>query len=255
MGEFGAKVGDAAARQTAKTRGQTGNVTSMNYALAMRCLAPVTLLLVGALVSSAATATQPARHGHEHEHAQGKAARRLTPLHFTCADALDDGTLLDGRQASELTRLARTLTWPELGPPPPLPARDVRLFCGPDVDGDGERDAIVRLAFDNPDTNESAIDAEQLSYTFLASKHGVAWRALGRLSADVTGDRDVEQSVVFVRRPTGQYAIEIERSSFASETGCRITGYELIGWRAGALATVEAGDRSPKCAPCGCDNK
>jgi len=222
----------------------------MNYAQAMRRLALVTLVLVGAPALSA-MAAGPARHGSEH----GKGARRLTPLHFTCADALDDGTLLDGTQAASLAKLARTLTWPEIGPPPALPPRDVRLFCGPDVDGDGERDAIVRLAFDNPDTNESAIGAEQLSYTWLASKHGGTWRALGRLAADVTGDRDVEQTVAFVRRTTGQYAIEIERSSFASETGCRITGYEILAWRGGALATVEAGDRSPKCAPCGCDNK
>jgi len=223
----------------------------MNYAQAMRCIAVVTLVLVGALLSPAAAATASARHAIGH----AKPPRRLTPLHFTCADALEDGTLIDASQAGELTKLTRTLTWPELGPPPPLPPRDVRLFCGPDVDGDGQRDAIVRLAFDNPDTNESAIDAEQLSYTLLASKRSGAWHALGRLTADVTGDRDVEQSVAFVRRPTGQYAIEIERSSFASETGCRITGYELVAWRAGALVTVEAGDRSPKCAPCGCDNK
>lgn len=222
----------------------------MDYAQAMRRLAVVTLVLLGVAAFSA-RAAEPVRHASEH----GKSSRRLTPLHFTCADALDDGTLLDGSQAANLTKLARTLTWPDLGPPPPLAPRDVRVFCGPDVDGDGERDAIVRLSFDNPDTNESALDAEQLSYTWLASKHGASWRALGRLSADVTGDRDIEQSVNFVRRGSGQYAIEIERSSFASETGCRITGYEILAWRAGALATVEAGDRSPKCTPCGCDNK
>ena len=223
----------------------------MHYAEAMRrLLGAMAIVTVGAITSPA---TGAASHGAANAH--GKAAHRPTPLRFTCADALDDGTLTDGSQAAGLTTLTRTLTWPDLGAPPALPPRDVRLYCGPDVDGDGERDAIVRLSFDNPDTNESALDAEQLSYTFLASKHGGSWRALGRLTADVTGDRDIEQSVVFVRRASGQYAIEIERSSFASETGCRITGYEILAWRAGALATVEAGDRSPKCTPCGCDNK
>jgi len=183
----------------------------------------------------------------------GKQAHRPAPLHFSCADALEDGTLIDGGQAASLTKLARALSWPDMGPPPPLPPRDVRLFCGPDVDGDGERDAIVRLAFDNPDASQSTIDAEQLTYTWLASKHAGSWRALGPLTAEMTGDRDLEQTVVFVRRPSGQYGIEIQRSSFASETGCRITGYEIFAWRAGALATVEAGDRSPKCAPCGCN--
>jgi len=220
----------------------------------MRPLA-VALAIVGATAIPAAGSPSPPAHQAVHAAASehGKTAHRSAPVHFTCADALEDGTLVDGSQGANLTKVARTLTWPDLGPPPPLAPRDVRLFCGPDVDGDGERDAIVRLAFDNPDTVQSAIDAEQLTYTWLASKHAGSWRALGRLAADVTGDRDLEQSVVFVRRPSGQYGIEIERSSFASETGCRITGYEILAWRAGALATVEAGDRSPKCAPCGCN--
>jgi len=239
----------APARHLAVTR--TGGRAAMDYARTMRRVAStVALALVGALAQSATGAPT----GHAARPPHGKATRRATPLHFECADALDDGTLVDGSQVASLAKVTRTLTWTELGPPPELPPRDVRLFCGPDVDGDGERDAIVRLNFDNPETGQSAIDAEQLSYTWLASKRGGGWHALGRLTADVTGDRDIEQSVAFVRRASGQYAIEIERSSYASETGCRITGYEVFAWRAGALVTVEAGDRSPACAPCGCDN-
>jgi len=208
---------------------------------------------VGAVAApTRAAGSSPAHAEHA---ARGKPPRKLVPVHFSCADALEDGTLIDSSQAASLTKLTRQLTWPEIGPPPELPPRDVRVFCGPDIDGDGERDAIVRLAFDNPENTASTIDADQLTYTWLASKHGGSWRALGKLTADVTGDRDVQQNVAFVRRAQGQFAIEIERSSYASETGCRITGYEVMAWRAGALATVEAGDRSPACAPCGCDQK
>ena len=183
----------------------------------------------------------------------GKPSRKLVPVHFACDEALEDGTLVDASQEARLTELTRQMKWPELGAPPALPPRDVRLYCGPDIDGDGVRDAIVRLSFDDPEAAASEIDGSQLSYTWLASKGGGTWRALGRLSAELTGDRDVQQQIAFVRRGAGRYAIEIERSSYASETGCRITGYEVFAWRDGALATVEAGDRSPRCAPCGCD--
>lgn len=183
-----------------------------------------------------------------------KQVRKTAPLHFSCADALDDGTLVDAMQSPSLTKLARQLPWPEIGAPPALPPRDLRVFCGPDVDGDGERDFIVRASFDNPENGASELDAALLTYTFLASKRAGSWRALGPLTADLTGDHDVEQRVAFVRRASGQWAVEVERSSFASETGCRITGYEVFAWRQSALATVEAGDRSPVCAPCGCDH-
>src|SRR3569623_195833 len=199
------------------------------------------------------------RPGPSHSRATGPTPRPAAERDFR-ASRSDPVTLrcgahaaMDYAQSMRPVAVAVMLAWPDLGPPPPLPPRDVRLFCGPDIDGDGERDAIVRLAFDNPDASQSTIDAEQLTYTWLASKHAGTWRALGRLTADVSGARDHEQTVVIMRRPTGQTGIENARSSFASETGCRITGYEIMAWRAGALATGEAGDRSPKCAPCGCN--
>src|SRR3569623_1819658 len=165
-----------------------GAHAAMDYAQSMR---PVAVAVAIALVGASAGAAE-----------HGKMPHRPVPLHFTCADALEDGTLIDGGQAAGLTKVARMLAWPDLGPPPPLPPRDVRLFCGPDIDGDGERDAIVRLAFDNPDASQSTIDAEQLTYTWLASKLAGPWRALGPLTAEMTGERDLEQTVEFMRRPT-----------------------------------------------------
>jgi hypothetical protein len=203
-------------------------------------------------LASGAPPGSPSPPNHEDRKSR-KAARKPPPAHFSCADALDDGTVVDAAQAPNMTKLVRQLTWPEIGPAPELPPRDIRIFCGPDIDGDGDRDAIVRVSFDNPESSASEIDGALITYTVLASKHASAWRALGPLTADITGDHDVQQSVTFVRRPSGPWAVEVERSSFASETGCRITGYEVFAWRAGVLATVEAGDRSPACAPCGCD--
>lgn len=182
--------------------------------------------------------------------------RRRVAVRFSCAEALDDGTLVDFGQTKELASLARQLTWSEVEAPPQLSPRDVRVFCGPDVNGDGDRDALARISFENPEGSASEIDGGLIVYTLLVSRHAAgAWRVLAPVAAEVTGDRDVRQSLAFVRLGAGKWAIEIERSSFASDTGCRITGYEVLAWRAGGLRTMEAGDRSPGCVPCGCDQQ
>ena len=218
----------------------------------------------GSAVSFATTAAErtgqrtsgekPAIAGRRGHPLIGKLPRKRAAVRFHCDEALDDGSLVDFSQADHLARLARALTWPEIGPPSAVPPRDVRIVCGPDVDGDGARDALARISFDDPEATASELDAGLTVYTLLVSKQGgTDWHALAPLAAEITGDRDVEQSLAFVRVGPGKWGIELERSSFASETGCRITAYELFAWREGQLRTIEAGDRSPICAPCGCD--
>src|SRR3569623_697197 len=89
-----------------------GALAAMDYAQSMR---PVAVAVVIALVGASAGAAE-----------HGKMPHRPVPLHFPCADALEDGTLIDGGQAAGLTKVARMLAWPDLGPTPPLPTRDER---------------------------------------------------------------------------------------------------------------------------------
>ena len=195
------------------------------------------------------------------------------PLRFSCAEALADGTLIDPRQAGALAALAAGLRWDagdQFGPPTDC-HREVRLFCGPDLDHDGDSEAIVEVSWWFTDSCASgSADGEFLpvTKTFLASRHGAVWRgvaALGVASNDesagalapggLSGGAPAAPAVrrlYFVRRPHGETAIRVEWANVASETGCALGGYEIFALRAGVLRKVEASDNSRICAPCGC---
>ena len=184
------------------------------------------------------------------------AAHRDPRLHFTCSDALDDGTLSDARQVATFAALARGLGWGKDRPAPEGEPSGVRVICGPDLDGAGDKEAIVVVRFpaakDVSDDVSSIAVAASSTYTLLASKHAAVWRAVAPIALDVSDDPDGEPEAGFVRRARGAVAIEVEHRSFAS-SGCRIITYELFGLVSGALQRLEAGDRSVPCAPCGCD--
>jgi len=193
--------------------------------------------------------------------ASGKSAgaaphHREPRLHFNCGDALDDGTVRDARQRGAFAALARGLGWGDDRPAPEGEPSGVRLICGPDLDGDGDKEAIVVVSF--PAAKDVSDDVSSLAapasntYTLLASKRAAAWRAVAPIAFDVSDDPEGEPETVFVRHGRGVVAIEVEHRSFAS-SGCRIITYELFALLSGALQRLEVGDRSVPCAPCGCD--
>jgi len=184
------------------------------------------------------------------------APHRDARLHFSCGDALDDGTLTDARQSDVFAALARGLRWGAGAPSPEGRPSMVRMICGPDLDSDGDREAIIVASF--PSAKDASDDLTSIAaptssmYTLLASKHATSWRAVAAIAFDVSDEPDGQPSAVFVRRPQGGLAVEVEHDSFAS-SGCRITTYEVFGLVSGALQRLEVGDRSTACAPCGCD--
>jgi hypothetical protein len=177
------------------------------------------------------------------------------PLRFSCAEALSDGTLIDPHQEAALLAMAAGLQWKGDDPygPPADCHRAVRLLCGPDLDHDGDADAIVEVSWRFTDDcaasqNESG-DFVPVTKVFLASRHGSAWRAVAPL-AITTGDEP--SSAFFVRWRGGETAIRVEWRNAATDSGCSIGRYEVFALRAGALRRVEAGDDSRTCVPCGC---
>lgn len=204
--------------------------------------------------------------GHDHAGAKG-ASKAPTPVTFECADALDDGTLVDDRQADAIARLAPGTRWPAAEPPPSgAPARGVRLYCGPDLDGDGDREALAEVTYltgdDGDGTGNAAtpraaatpLDGAPATYWLLVSKHGVTWRAIAGLAVEPGGaPAGGGRSAMFVRRPGGKWGVEVERTGGPSQAGCHLAGYEIFELQGGALRGVKAGDRSIACVPCGCD--
>ena len=177
------------------------------------------------------------------------------PLRFSCADALSDGTLTDPRQEAALVAIAAGLRWKGDDPygPPADCHRAVRLFCGPDLDRDGDADAIVEVSWrftDDCATSESESgDFVPVTKTFIASRHGSVWRSVAPL-AITTGEGP--NGAFFVRRRGGETAIRVEWRNAANASGCSIGRYQVFALRAGALRVVESGDDSRTCVPCGC---
>jgi len=205
-------------------------------------------------VGAAAAAGRGARGRPE-----GTKARVVSEATFECADALEDGTLVDERQGEVLARLAVKARWLEGEPPPSdARARSVRLYCGPDLDGDGDREAVADLTFVETGAQNDGMslagDGSATTYSLLISKHGAVWRAVAGLAVDAAGGPGTGRAAVFVRRPGGRWGVEARRSGGGSEHDCRIAGYEIFELHANGLRSVKAGDRSVTCLPCGCDN-
>ena len=189
-------------------------------------------------------------------------APRPKPLRFTCAEALADGTLTDSRQEPALIAIAASLRWKGDDPfgAPADCHRAVRLFCGPDLDHDGDVEAIVEVSWRFTDDcaasqNESG-DFVPVTKTFLASRHGTVWRGVAPLSITSTDEApstsESTPRAFFMRRPGGETAIRTEWTSAATDSGCAIGRYEVFVLRAGTLRRLEAGDDSRSCIPCGC---
>jgi hypothetical protein len=176
-------------------------------------------------------------------------------LQFSCDEALADGTLIDPGQEGSLIAMAAGLRWKGDDPfgPPDHCHRAVRLFCGPDIDRDGDVEAIVEVSWRFTDDCESSQnesgDFVPVTKTFVASRHGAVWRAVAPLAITTGGGPG---SAFFVRRRGGATAIRVEWRSAETDSGCAIGRYEVFTLRAGTLRRVESGDDSPGCIPCGC---
>ena len=183
------------------------------------------------------------------------------PLRFTCAEALSDGTLTDARLGPTLLALAAGLPWASESDegPPAACHEEVRLVCGPDLDGDGDAEAIVEVRWWRPfegGTCEGIRRANDpyavVTSTFLVSRHGATWRARAPLGVAGGDDPRATGAAYFVRRPrAGAPAIRVEWSSVASDNGCEIRGYATYAFTAArGLKKLETGDASPPCTPC-----
>jgi hypothetical protein len=174
-------------------------------------------------------------------------------LSTQCGEARPDGTVADARQAAMLSALARRLRWNDGYGPPTACHREVRLFCGPDLDGDGSAEAIVRVQWRtllNGRTCATIRDGNDYWITgkaFLVSGRAGAWRAVAPLGID-GGDEPTRQlSAWFVRRRSGEVVLRVAWSNVASDTNCEIGGYTVFRMRRGRLQKLEEGDDSPPC--------
>jgi hypothetical protein len=174
-------------------------------------------------------------------------------LTFPCPEARADGSVVDPRAQLALLALAHTLKWNDDYGFPDCHRR-VLLQCGPDIDGDGQQEAIVRIegyVLLNGKSCKRISDSNDywpVAKTFFASGRPGGWRNAQMLGADIVGDQQVQTTGAgFVRRRDGRVAIEFSTYSFDGGNGCGGTNRVIYRPERGKLRIVE---NIPDTAPC-----
>lgn len=178
-------------------------------------------------------------------------------VHAACPEALSDGALVDARVADQLVTLAGAIKW-EGGGGPTACHREVRLHCGPDLDRDGDQEAIVevrsRELSDGQRCDDAMSSSEQapavVRHFFLVSRHASVWRTVARLAVTSDDGEAGRAGAFFVKLAGGKVGVRVD--SYAARGACEVGGYEVFALRAGALVSVARGDLSAPCVPCGC---
>jgi hypothetical protein len=154
----------------------------------------------------------------------------------------DRGVMRDKREERRLLVVAHRLSWddPTYGPANLGPLRTkmetVRVSCGPDLDADGVREAIILVtARWEMERGDAGVVPESRDFIFLASRRNAKWRALSPLA--ISGDElgvegSVRSSAWFVTLADGRKAVAVTRT-VDSGGDCEI---EFVETRVATLA-------------------
>ena len=123
--------------------------------------------------------------------------------------------------------------------------RRVQVQCGPDVDGDGQPESIVRIEGDvflNGKSCKTIADSNDFwpaAKTFVVSGRAGKWRGAQVLGTEIKGDQQWQStSAGFVRRRDGRFAIEWS-FSFDGGDGCEGTDRTFYSLVRGKLRVLE----------------
>ena len=177
------------------------------------------------------------------------------PVSEACPEVAAGGKLRDPRLERDLSALAHKINFESDYGPPDDCHRRVTLSCGPDIDGDGDKESIVQIKWRSVlngqtcGTIRDSNDYWETAVTFLISGRAGKWRAVGSLGIDIEGDQqDMHTHASFVRRRNGELAVQSTTTNVASDTMCEFGHYVLWRLKNGELREIERGDASPPCA-------
>jgi hypothetical protein len=178
--------------------------------------------------------------------AEQERALRFRPVIFPCRRTRSDGTVVDRRAADMLLALAQKLRWSDDYGFPDCHRR-VQLRCGPDLDGDGEPESIVRIEgyvlLNGKSCEKNMTDTNDfwpVAKTLVVSGGPGRWRALQALGSDIQGDQQSESTTAgFVRLRDGRFAIEYYVRSFDGGNGCEGRGSTIYEVNRGNLKIIE----------------
>jgi hypothetical protein len=171
-----------------------------------------------------------------------------------CPKVGPDGKPVRARLEEELSAVARSLKWDSDYGPPTSCHRRLELVCGPDIDGDGQPEAIVHITWRtvlNGRTCRTIRDDNDYwdtGVTLLVSGRLGKWRAVAPLGVDIAGDQQVKESNAwFMRRRDGEIVVRSSWTNVASDTTCRFGQYTIWRLIEGKLVALETVDDSWPC--------
>jgi hypothetical protein len=179
--------------------------------------------------------------------------RRLT---VACPGSKSDVLVPDARQIKQLNTAEAGLPWGDDYGGPGDCHRQLRITCGPDLDGDGAPELIVRddwAVLINGVESCAAIrddnDYWPLTRIFLVRSTAQGLTAVAPLAHAIIGDQQSETAEAwFVQRAKGKPAVYVTETAQASDTGCEDGGFTIFELMNGKLREVARGSEpAPNC--------
>lgn len=177
-------------------------------------------------------------------------------LQVACPGGTTNLLAPDARQIKQLSAAEASLHWDDGYGGPGNCHRELHITCGPDLDGDGTPEFIVRddwAVLINGIDRCSAIrddnDFWPLTRIFLVRSMEQSLTAVAPLARAVVGDQQSQTADAwFVQRPKGRVGIYVTETAVASDTGCQDGGFRILELKNGKLYEVASGSEpDPNC--------
>jgi hypothetical protein len=171
------------------------------------------------------------------------------PLSVACPGSATDVLVPDARQIKQLIAAEASLRWGDDYGAPGDCHRKLRVVCGPDLDGDGAPELIVRddwAVLINGVDHCSAIrddnDFWPITRIFLVRSTARGLTAVALLARAIIGDQQNETAEAwFVQRPNRKVGVYVTETAEASDTGCEDGSFTIFELTNGKLREVARG--------------
>ena len=178
------------------------------------------------------------------------------PLQVACPGSATNLLAPDARQIGQLSAAEASLHWDDDYGGPGNCHRELRITCGPDLDGDGSPEFIVRddwaVLLNGVDRCSAIRDGNDfwpVTRIFLVRSMAHGLTAVAPLAHAVVGDQQSETADAwFVERPKGRVGIYVTETAQNGETGCENGGFRILEFENGKLHDVASGSEpDPNC--------
>jgi hypothetical protein len=179
-----------------------------------------------------------------------------SPLRVACSGSTSNVLVPDARQIKQLSATEASLPWDDGFGGPGDCHRALRVTCGPDLDGDGAPELIVRddwaVLLNGVDRCSAIRDSNDfwpVARLFLVTSTARGLAAVAPLARAVVGGQQYETADAwFVQRPRGRAGIYVTETTEAGDTGCQDGGFRIFELEKAKLHEVATGSEpDPNC--------